>query len=783
MKTNKKRNLLFILIISLTISALLGISSVLNIVSFRNTYVEATASSSAIVASGTVNKIEYTLKYGKSLDNYYGIEELFNELQDLYGYLDQVFIADETGAVLYRTAFTEDAAPPEQLADIARYNIVSGDNQIWLEGNIQQILLPIRDRAGTVIASLGISYDIAMLDGMISEYVDDALLYTAVAIAAGISLLVVLFYVVRHGFQFRPLLFIVILVVLAANIIFGVTAYQVFSDGYRALTHHTSDIFYDKIRADMEGVIVKGVGYDELEGMDQYFSDMVERTDELELIALAQPDETASDPAYVRFYPLAADGHGNTARLKIQVSRQYVDSKITTILIEIAVSIITAFMIAAEVIIFILAAVTSTEKVTRLRAKAVVKDKDTCYQPYGIVRGLAFFFSMFRYMAMAFVSLVIIEIYRPLVIFGMEIPYELVISLPLTAQMISSMIGSYLSGKVSDRFGWKVAACGGMLLMAAGSLCSAMSSSCLPFIGSQLLFGLGLGVSKTAVDLYAVMVSSEQKMEEYTSNANASGVVGLSCASAIGAIIAGALGYSGAYYVMAVIGILVTLLVVLFGQNVLGSEDAPATEEAAQNTPRAKKKGGIDIQFIAYILFLVLPYYFVIMFIDYLFPVFANDRGMTTAQIGYVLLAYGVVTSYIGTFLCRVLSKRVRTVLLMSAIVLALAAGLGVFSLYNNVALAVAMVMLIALCDGIMPSLQFRLVEHLPTTHRIGFSRALGIEGFFTGAISAVAPMIFTFVMTTGNTGFMIAAALVALCAILFGAINNKVKEGEVENA
>ncbi len=778
--TNTKRNLLFILIISLTISALLGVSSILNIVSFRNTYVEATASSSAIVASGTVNKIEYTLKYGKSLDNYYGIEELFEELQGLYGYLDQVYISDDTGAVLYKTAFTETAALPQQLADMSLDNISTGENQVWLEGDIQQILLPIRDRAGLVIASLGISYDIAMLDGMIAEYVDDAVLYTAVAIAMGIALLVVLFFAVRHGFQFKPLLFIVILVVLAANAFFGVTAYRVFSDGYRALTNHTASIFYDKIRADMEGVITKGVGYDELEGMDQYFSDMVERTEELELIALANPNEAAVSSDLVNFYPLTADGHGNTAQLKIQVSKKYMDSKITTILIEIAVSIITAFMIAAEVIIFILAAVTSTEKVTRLRAKAVVKDSSKCYQPYGIVRGLVFFFSMFRYMAMAFVSLVIIDIYKPLVLFGFEIPYELVISLPLTAQMVSSMIGSYLSGKVSDRFGWKVAACCGMLMMAAGSLCSAMSASSLPFIGSQLIFGLGLGVSKTAVDLYAVMVSSEDKMEEYTSNANASGVVGLSCASAIGAIIAGALGYSGAYYVMAVIGVLVTLLVVLFGQNVLGKEEAGDMAEAA---PQGKKKGGIDMQFIAYILFLVLPYYFVIMFIDYLFPVFANDRGMTTAQIGYVLLGYGVVTSYIGTFLCRVLTKKFRTVLLMSAIVLALAAGLGVFSMYNNVALAVAMVMLIALCDGIMPSLQFKLVEQLPTTHKIGFSRALGIEGFFTGAISAVAPMIFTFVMTTGNTGFMIAAVLVALCAVLFGAINNKVKEGKGENA
>ena len=36
----------------------------------------------------------------------------------------------------------------------------------------------------------------------------------------------------------------------------------------------------------------------------------------------------------------------------------------------------------------------------------------------------------------------------------------------------------------------------------------------------------------------------------------------------------------------------------------------------------------------------------------------------------------------------------------------------------------------------------------------------------------------FSFVMTTGNIGFTIASGVVAVCALLFGGINRKVKEG-----
>ena len=74
----------------------------------------------------------------------------------------------------------------------------------------------------------------------------------------------------------------------------------------------------------------------------------------------------------------------------------------------------------------------------------------------------------------------------------------------------------------------------------------------------------------------------------------------------------------------------------------------------------------------------------------------------------------------------------------------------------------------IALCDGIMPSLQFKYLYSLPSARRVGFSRMLGIEGFFSGAISAAAPIVFSMVTMYGNAAFMAAAAVFLTCGILF---------------
>ncbi|MBQ2433231.1 MAG: hypothetical protein II266_02285, partial [Clostridia bacterium] len=310
MRGNRKRNLLFILIISITISLLLSLSSVLNIVSFRNTYVEATASSNAVVASGTVNTIEYTLKYGKSLDNYYGMEELFEELQELYGYLDLTYIADSEAKVLYASDFQKDAGMPSELKDYLSAALETKQTQIWLEGSSQQMLLPIRDRAGNAIAALGISYDVNMLNETIQNYVDDSVLYTVIAIAFGVCMLILLFFLIRHGFNYKPLLLIVIAVVVTANIVFGITAYKVFSNGYLALTHQTSDIFCQKILSDVDSVVSQGVKYDELEGMDQYFEDLVSRTQELESISLTH-GAAGENSEFINTYALAPDAAGN----------------------------------------------------------------------------------------------------------------------------------------------------------------------------------------------------------------------------------------------------------------------------------------------------------------------------------------------------------------------------------------------------------------------------------------------------------------------------------------
>lgn len=463
--------------------------------------------------------------------------------------------------------------------------------------------------------------------------------------------------------------------------------------------------------------------------------------------------------------------------LHIEISEAYLKEKLNAIIIEILVSIVTSLMIAAEVIIFIIALLTGFRNLLKKRKILVIKDIDEDVQPLGTIRGLFFFFAMFQYMAMAFVPIVMASIYKP--IFGL--PYEIAMSIPMTAQILTSIFSAWICGRIVDTKGWRPVAITGILIMVTGTVVAAMAKEPLIFIIAQIIMGLGLGCAKTSFDIFSVLTPSSQRLEEYTSSINAGLIVGMSCSAAIGAIIADVFGFSGAFLVMGGFGLIVIALILMFSVNI-----RPGAAKESTNADLAEEKSSakfnFDSKFFTYILFLVIPYFFISMYLDYFFPVYADTKGMSTASIGHIFLLYGIATSYIGAFLCSFLSKRIKNIVLMSSLLALLGIGMGWFAVSDSIVYAVALVLMIAVIDGIMPSLQYRYVYSLEISKKIGISRIIGIEGAFSSAIRGVAPVIFGFVMMYGNRGLLITGIIVVLVATLFLFINKFSGKGVISD-
>ncbi len=762
-----KKRFIFFAVISVLIAGLLFFTAFLNVSSYRNNYLSSMATNNYIVLDSVVSKIEYALGYGKSMENYYGIESIFDEA-GRYCNVESRFITNISGEHMYGDEL------PQNFASHAEELRLSEEDVIYWTDDSRQFILTKVMKNGVHEACFGISYDSDELYDLVKPEISRVYRHAGFAALAGILLFAALFFFTKHGYVLKKLLMITIPVIILANLLFAGRSYFTFTEGYYTMMDKSASLLLEKVRDDISKVVSNGIPYNELNDMDTYFQRMVENNDQVDQVRLAfsLPDNGYS-------VELKRDALGKNAFLTADISQDYVNDKIRSVIMSIAAAVITSIMIAAEVLVFVMDIMQNPQK---RRKRITIERNDTTWQSIGVIRGLSFAFAFFRYMSMAFMSIVLTQIYQPVVLFGREIPYDILMSFPMSAQIFVSMITAYLSGSVITRFSWKPVALTGILTMSAGTFASALADAPLQFIAAQMIVGIGLGFVKTALDVYVVVVASEEDMDRYTSNSNSSIVVGMSCSASIGAGIAGVFGYSGAYIVMSVMGVFVALLMLIFGQDVKQLTKADDKKEHGEKKKLLSLKD-IDFGFVRYILFMILPYFFTMMFVDYFFPVYSDGHGLSTDMIGYVMLAYGIVTSYIGAFLCNIVSRRFTPVRMMSILLLILGGSFFLFGVKDKIVFAVIIVLLIGASDGIMPSMQFDYLYNLPLSKRLGFSKTLGIEGFFSSAIGGVAPLVFGVVMMRGTKGLLLVAAFLAFCAVCFSFFDKrKGRCGDAEN-
>ncbi len=735
-----KKKWIFVAIIGLFIVAVVFFNTVLNMSSFRSSYTEAETENSLVVLETILDKIEYGLRYGKQLNNYYDLDSVFADAEK-YCQSDAFFVCDRDGTGLYGVEVPSWAA-----------SMTGDDYATRVEDGKTWLLSPIH-KGTDIVGYAGIRFAVDQTEA--AELTGRMYLYAALISAGGVLLFVVLFLLVRHDMKPKKLLRIIIPVVLAVNLVLVGLVYLSIRDGYRSIADRMADKLVTRNADDINGLIEQGVRYGDILDTDEAFRRMTE-LEQIDKVGMA-----AAEEAGARSVLLAEDSDGIRQYLSIRVSDAYVNGKVASATINVVVSSVTAIMIAYELLIFLMGVLVE-EKKDRKRKYEQTGEVDL--EHVELVRGLSFFFAAFRYMSVAFMAVVLSQIYTPVVIFGAEIPYEIVMSFPLSMQVLVSMLTSFLSGLLIERRGWKRITMFGVLIMTVGTLLSAFAKQPIPFILAQMVVGVGLGFAKMGIDIYAVAVSSEQNMATYTANSNAAIIVGFSCAASVGALLAGVFGYSGAYLVMTVTGVAVFFLIFRYGMDVY--------QVRQERKPEEKKKIGFDLHFISYILFIVAPYSFIMMFVDYFFPVYAVGKGVTMDIIGVVMLLYGMATAYIGTWICKKQGNKMAPAVLMTICLLVLAVTIGVFSVKEYVVLAALIVLVIGVADGIMPSMQFEYLYHLPLSEKIGFSRTLGIEGFFSSLIGALAPVVFSVVMMVG--GLYVIAGVVLVCAVLFFLYNRK---------
>lgn len=224
---------------------------------------------------------------------------------------------------------------------------------------------------------------------------------------------------------------------------------------------------------------------------------------------------------------------------------------------------------------------------------------------------------------------------------------EMLLGLPISAEMGMTGLSVLLAGYWIKKQGAKIPFIAGLLFLAVGYLSSMFAAECWHFILARGIVGIGYGLALLTAQAYTVK-------DGMLADMFAGVYAGSLCGSAMGAMLAEQFGYGTVFFVSACI----LLILIPFPFLILKNEHA----EPAQNETKITF-GQIcsmlrDKNFLAFILLCLIPSAILTVgFLNFFLPVYLKNAHVSQSDIGRIYMLNCLVVIYSGPFFSSFVTK------------------------------------------------------------------------------------------------------------------------------
>lgn len=386
MYDNKIRLAVITVVIALIILAL-GIGGMLNIAVFKKNYTESLAGGYDVAALAAKRNIEYSIRYGKMITRYIGMEEQLQEIKRNLPDAEKVCIVQPDGKILYElTGEVKNAKlSPELIGKVDfRQNRNHDSSLIVFSESSYHVFIPIRNPAAEWIASI----DIVIPESVVATQVDaySWMIFQATVVIAIVSLnfLVFILFAIpildKNGQVRRMLLiFVAAIIFVMAQFAYRTANTNTFQQAYLAMAKENMNILMHTIGDDIISVVNKGVLFERLVGLDSYFDKVIAGSPEVAGIKLVDGQNTVlyqsqnkaeANPEYRYSRDLVTDKRGTAGTLEIELSKDFFKSK-TQNIVTISLAITGCFFVVLAIFYRFL---------PDIKQKVVQRIKQTVYQ-------------------------------------------------------------------------------------------------------------------------------------------------------------------------------------------------------------------------------------------------------------------------------------------------------------------------------------------------------------------------------------------------------------------
>ncbi|MCF8166993.1 MAG: MFS transporter [Rhodoferax sp.] len=776
--TQSKIRSLFIASTLLILLLALGFGATLSSGSFKKSMTESYVSSFVINGGESVRKIEYALKYGKQLDNFFGIQEILQEVKTTNADVKDVKVILADGRIPYSLETSEGVAMASGplMADIRQMMRSGGKKTSWqILDKKYNVLIAITDPNGQAIGAMDIVFD----ENVIAPHANafEATIMQQTLVAGLIAALLLVIFLLRiqvvdastGKLRTRQLLTVVLLVIGSCQAILTTLTIVEFQPVYLSTVHRNHALVGQLVQKNLEKVTAKGVPYSNLENVERWMGSIPEAMPEIESILLtdgasktlystqrADAVDNASylaglKPESTTRVALQSDASGAKAEAVIALSSAYIASKNRAIVIDALTLLVTTILFSVEIVLFL--GLYFGHQAASHRA-GHIPTKKRALGDISVVRPQAFVFFLAASMATSFLP-VILKNYDP--IFGLS--ENIFLGLPLTIEIFASIVSTMVTGFLLDRHGWRPPFIAGLFIVAAGTLLSALSSSALVFLLARLIVGTGYGFAWMSLRGYVAQSGSAESQTTGFAALNSGIYAGINCGVILGAFLIERLSYSGIFWIA-----LVFMGVAIAFSLAFTANQMPAPVIHRPTRAYKRKSLVFDPQVQLMFVTVAIPTAICLMFLNYFVPVYAKTIGVTPSDVGRLFLLYGLCVVYLGPVLSRTVIKKYSFKVSTTVSFLLIICGLLLFGFMPNPITCAIAVLTLGLSDGIGLVAQNNYFLSLKAVQRHGVGKSLGIFSIVKKIGQTMGPMVFGWLSVMesgiGVLGIVFAVAL-----------------------
>lgn len=370
--------------------------------------------------------------------------------------------------------------------------------------------------------------------------------------------------------------------------------------------------------------------------------------------------------------------------------------------------------------------------------------RQTKFFDVNMARPLAFMYFTPVSMSLVFIPLMMKGFYKPV----LGIPEKFIIALPISAEMLFFGIATIVSGGLINRYGWRKIFNLGMALTGLGLILSGISFEMYGFIAARAVFGLASGITLLSIRGFINIERREEERNVAFSNYYSGLIVGANVGAIIGAVLSDHIGYSNVFFFAFVI----LSIPMFFAWRYLADHEVVDRRSriTGLRLSASLKKFFTDKNVFLYTLLLIVPTYIAGTFLQYYFPLFAEEQGMNVANIGRVFLLNGLFIIYLGPVLTRFMEKHFGALTAAAFSSVLWGVSLFVAAYYLNIAGAIAAIVIMGITEGFGVSSQNSIFYKLKIVNEIGLDTSVGYFELVAKLAETVAPIIFAFALLLG---------------------------------